>query len=457
VLIVRIRIQDVEEEQPFSLRYGVEVSFLLNTYFPWTTLLTIRSTALEWPTLTTQWFPDKKDVKERNCEIHRLLIGTHTAEGKPNYLQIADVELPRISPPQTHHYDEDRGEIGGYGHKGNASEPPVIKFNITQKIDHPGEVNKARYQPQNPDIIATLAVDGRVLIFDRTKHSSNPTGTPNPQVELIGHKEEGFGLHWNPHHAGRLATGSEDKTVLLWCVAAFSGLDDRKMLTGSRDMNSLKDGSKTLTPERRYTHHKQVVNDVQHHPLHDFWIGSVSDDMTFQMIDVRKPETDRAVKVAEGGHTDAINALAFHPEEEVLVFTASTDKTIGVWDLRNLKTKIHTLVGHVDSVTSLAFQPNDTILGSAGYDRRVLLWDLSKIGDEQSPEDQEDGPPELLFMHGGHTNHLADFSWNPNRSWTICSAAEDNLLQIWKPADSITSLDDVPMPMKELDGGHGSN
>jgi histone-binding protein RBBP4 len=26
---------------------------------------------------------------------------------------------------------------------------------------------------------------------------------------------------------------------------------------------------------------------------------------------------------------------------------------------------------------------------------------LSLIGQEQTPDDQEDGPPELLFVHGG--------------------------------------------------------
>lgn len=149
--------------------------------------------------------------------VHRLLLGTHTAEGKPNYLQIAEIEIPKSVDPNPRDYDDASGEIGGYG-KGSSGEPPVIKFNITQKIDHPGEVNKARYQPQNPDIIATLAVDGKVLIFDRTKHSLTPTGTPNPQIELIGHKEEGFGLNWNPHEAGCLASGSEDKTVMLWYV-----------------------------------------------------------------------------------------------------------------------------------------------------------------------------------------------------------------------------------------------
>lgn len=91
-----------------------------------------------------------------------------------------------------------------------------VKFNIVQKIDHKGEVNKARYQPQNPNIIATMCTDGRVMIWDRSKHPSVPQGTVNPQLELLGHTSEGFGLSWSPHTAGEIATGSEDKTVRLW-------------------------------------------------------------------------------------------------------------------------------------------------------------------------------------------------------------------------------------------------
>lgn len=91
-----------------------------------------------------------------------------------------------------------------------------IKFHIVQKIDHKGEVNKARYQPQNANIIATMCTDGRVMIWDRTKHPSVPTGHVNPQIELLGHTREGFGLSWSPHETGHLATGSEDETVRLW-------------------------------------------------------------------------------------------------------------------------------------------------------------------------------------------------------------------------------------------------
>lgn len=56
-------------------------------------------------------------------------------------------------------------------------------------------------------------------------------------------------------------------------------------------------------------------------------------------------------------------------------------------------------------------------------------------------------------MHSGHTNHLADFSWNQNDPWLLCSAAEDNLLQIWKVAKSIVGQDDGAIDIAELDQG----
>lgn len=54
----------------------------------------------------------------------------------------------------------------------------------------------------------------------------------------------------------------------------------------------------------------------------------------------------------------------------------------------------------------------------------VLLFAL------QTPEDAEDGPPELLFIHGGHTSKISDFSWNSNDDWVVASVAEDNILQV---------------------------
>ncbi|KAG8529795.1 Histone acetyltransferase type B subunit 2 [Bacidia gigantensis] len=393
------------------------------------------STALEWPTLTTQWFPDKQDMPDKDYSTHRLLLGTHTSNEAQNYLQIAHVQLPKPVTPETADYDEEREEIGGYGGGGPKKLPPAeVKFEIMQKIDHPGEVNKARYQPQNPNLVATMCTDGRVLIFDRTKHPSAPTGSINPQMELLGHEGEGYGLSWSPHHFGHLATGSEDMTVRIWDITQFTN------------------NNKAIHPNRTYTHHAAIVNDVQYHPLHASLIGTVSDDLTLQVLDLRSSSTTKAAVSSFHGHSDAINALSFNPASEYVLATGSADKTIGVWDLRNLNVKLHALIGHNDAVTSLSWHPfEEAVLGSSSYDRRVCFWDLSRVGEEQTPDDAEDGPPELLFMHGGHTNRISDFSWNMNDPWVLCSAAEDNLIQVWKVANAIVGKDVEDVPIEELE------
>lgn len=54
-------------------------------------------------------------------------------------------------------------------------------------------------------------------------------------------------------------------------------------------------------------------------------------------------------------------------------------------------------------------------------------------------------------MHGGHTNRISDFSWNLNDPWVLCSAAEDNLLQVWKVSDAIVGKDMEDIPTEELE------
>lgn len=56
-----------------------------------------------------------------------------------------------------------------------------------------------------------------------------------------------------------------------------------------------------------------------------------------------------------------------------------------------------------------------------------------------------------LFMHGGHTNRISDFSWNLSDPWVLCSAAEDNLLQVWKVADAIVGKDLEDVPTEEIE------
>jgi WD40 repeat protein len=158
-----------------------------------------------------------------------------------------------------------------------------------------------------------------------------------------------------------------------------------------------------MEPLTVFKGHSSVVGDVAWHNLQEHIFASVGDDRMMLVWDTRESPNAPKNRV-ENAHSAEINSLVFSPANQHIVCTGSSDKTVALWDLRNLKTKLHSLEAHKDEVLQLSWSPrNETILASASADRRVNIWDLSRIGEEQTPEDAEDGPPELLFVHGGHT------------------------------------------------------
>ena len=72
--------------------------------------------------------------------------------------------------------------------------------------------------PQNPNIIATKTVAGPVYVFDRTKHPlvPNPDLGCIPDIRLLGHTKEGYGLSWHKAREGHVISASEDTTVCYW-------------------------------------------------------------------------------------------------------------------------------------------------------------------------------------------------------------------------------------------------
>lgn len=156
-----------------------------------------------------------KDVQEgKDFSKQKLILGTHTSENEQNFLMIAEVQLPlEDSELDARQYEDERGEAGGFGSAHG-------KVHITQQINHDGEVNRARYMPQEPFIIATKTVSADVYVFDYSKHPSMPPKDDKcrPNIVLKGHKTEGYGLAWSPHKSGYLLSGSDDAQICVWDI-----------------------------------------------------------------------------------------------------------------------------------------------------------------------------------------------------------------------------------------------
>ena len=312
--------------------------------------------SLEWPSLTCQWLPTMKSAGDQLSQ-HSMLIGTHTT-GEQNYIMVASVNLPKstsvidnrtnnstnangnskegagsnptpngnggnnpVTLPAAR-YDSEKNEVGGFGH----AHMGVGKIEIRMKIKHEGEVNRARYMPQNHFIVASRGPSPEIYIWDFSKHPSFPKEDESPfcpQGVCIGHRKEGYGMSWSKHTEGQLISGSEDCTIKLWDINAAIGP---------------KTGSGTqIKPISTFKGHSSVVEDVDWHHRDPYMIGSVGDDRAIRLWDVREKDATKAVHVVENAHSGDVNCIAFNPINEYVLATGSADNTVAVWDMRNLK------------------------------------------------------------------------------------------------------------------------
>jgi histone-binding protein RBBP4 len=263
-----------------------------------------------------------------------------------------------------------------------------------------------------------------------------------------------------------------------------------------RDINNYSKTDNCLDPINTYRGHTSIVEDVAWHNESEWMFASVGDDRQLMIWDTREDGTDKPKQQVEA-HSAEVNAVAFSPSSPNLLLTGSGDKvrflsfplssfltplsplpsganpfflccraradildpfcfpdlslafsnsllpfhlpqTIALWDLRKLSTPLHTFTSHTDEVIGLAWSPHSpTVFASSSSDRRINIWDIARIGEEQTPEDVDDGPPELMFVHGGHTSKPGDLSWNLQREWCLGSTAEDNIVMVWEPSQNI--------------------
>ncbi|KAL7545975.1 hypothetical protein ACHAWF_015142 [Thalassiosira exigua] len=366
--------------------------------------------------------PDEKD-KEQASKKQK------TDGGNPSPKSVAGASVVDAPLPASN-YNEEKDELGG--HHAASGIDRVGKIEIKMKIPHDGEVNRARHDPRNHFVVATRGPGKDAYVWDLSRHASFPPEgkgdvSPDPQVVLRGHEGEGYGVAWcsapGTEGEGRLVTCAEDGNVCLWNVCEA--------------LNSGKSGV-VVRPEAVLKRHADVVEDVDWHNRDANMVGSCGDDRLVCLWDVREGKREKPVHVVEGAHGGDVNSLEFHPVNEFLFATGGSDKVVKLWDMRNLKRPLQTLEGHTDQVFAVHWSPHDeSVLASCSADRRIALWDLSRIGAEQTPEDAEDGPPELLFLHGGHTSKVNDFSWNPGYDWCLAGVSEDNVLQVWSPAEDV--------------------
>ena len=381
------------------------------------------------------WLPEVLQRPGKAYSEQRLVLGTQAPAGDANYLMVAKARLPASAGVYGSAGAGAGGDVAQAGGYQMASEGVDVK----QRIVHRGAVLRARHMPQVPTVVASLAgLDGgagAAYVFDTQRHYNEPEPGAGfvPDLELRGGLgAEGYGLAWSAAAEGVLAACGNDGRLAVWDTAAAPAR--RSAVDAPRDCCACA--------------HAGAAEDVRFHPHSAHVLATAGDDGLWRVWDLRAPlAAGRAAVAVSHGGTE-VNSVAFAPLWEHTVAAAGNDGRLCVWDLRALARPVLAIARAHYRVLQLEWSPRFAhILASVGDDENVVkIWDLSR-GTAETPEEPapstsatssaEPCPPQLLFVHAGHRAPVTDFSWNPNNPWTVASIAEDLLLEIWQPTESI--------------------
>lgn len=144
-------------------------------------------------------------------------------------------------------------------------------------------------------------------------------------------------------------------------------------------------------------------------------------------------------------HFDSVRALAFHPQDPVLI-TASDDHTLKFWNIhKTVQAKkspsldvepLYTFRAHTGPVLCVAMSGTGEYCYSGGVDGAIHCWKLPNSYID--PYDSYD-PTVLKSTLEGHTDAVWGLSVNHAKGY-LASFSADNTVRLWSPAQQKTPL-----------------
>ncbi|XP_023121061.1 WD repeat-containing protein 37-like isoform X1 [Amphiprion ocellaris] len=199
-------------------------------------------------------------------------------------------------------------------------------------------------------------------------------------------------------------------------IAADWLVGGRQVVTASWDRAANLYEVETSELVHTLTGHDQELTHCCTHPTQRLVVTS-SRDTTFRLWDFRDPSI-HSVNVFQG-HTDTVTSAVFTVGDNVV--SGSDDRTVKVWDLKNMRSPIATI--RTDSaVNRLSVSANQRIIALPHDNRQVRLFDMSGVRLARLPRSNR----------MGHRRMVCCTAWNEeNQSCNLFTCGFDRQAIGW--------------------------
>ncbi|KAK9527998.1 hypothetical protein VZT92_014502 [Zoarces viviparus] len=199
-------------------------------------------------------------------------------------------------------------------------------------------------------------------------------------------------------------------------IAADWLVGGRQVVTASWDRAANLYEVETSELVHALTGHDQELTHCCTHPTQRLVVTS-SRDTTFRLWDFRDPSI-HSVNVFQG-HTDTVTSAVFTVGDNVV--SGSDDRTVKVWDLKNMRSPIATI--RTDSaVNRISVSANQRIIALPHDNRQVRLFDMSGVRLARLPRSNR----------MGHRRMVCCTAWNEeNQSCNLFSCGFDRQAIGW--------------------------
>ncbi|PRP74395.1 hypothetical protein PROFUN_10293 [Planoprotostelium fungivorum] len=250
--------------------------------------------------------------------------------------------------------------------------PEELAEKLVRVLDHVVKLTR-EVSAQEPSLLNLAVTDGMSVVA--TRYVDKPDATPatlyySSGTKFMSDSEQEYHMY---HLEKKSRTGIISSEPLTDSPGDWMPVPTNHLIMIRPDMTVLlhpindSDGSLSIRVESTSSALSSIYNDI------DMKTGHVEEKQ--EEDGERSADEERSLSYVHEltGHTGRVVSMTIYNQ---LLFTASTDRTIKVWDITSYRC-IKTLCKHTGTIFSLVI--HDKLLFSAGSDSDVKVWDLDKL------------------------------------------------------------------------------